>query len=70
MKLINTIMDFSNWRLIKHGVPQGSILGLLLFNVDINDFSGLISRHSDVGTFADGTSILISNNDNNDEDLI
>ena len=53
----------SKWEPMKHGVPQGSVLGPLLFLIYINSLSQIISSVAKPILFADDTSIIISNTD-------
>ena len=46
--------EISNTKLIDKGVPQGSILGPLLFTIFINDFSSCLSN-AFCNIFADDT---------------
>jgi len=57
----NNTLFFSEWGKIKHGVPQGSILGPLFFLLYINDFPNIISDSSKPVLFADDISIIIAN---------
>ena len=59
----NTIINAvdSNTLTSTHGVPEGSVLGPLLFLIYINDMSRVI-QHSEMHHFADDTNLLYSSN--------
>jgi hypothetical protein len=57
---------FSEWERIKHGVPQGSVLGPLLFLVHINDLPKTVNTISTPALFADDTSVIITSTNNKD----
>jgi hypothetical protein len=51
----------SNWEIIKHGVPQGTILGLLLFLFYINDLPNVMINQAKIISYADDTNVIIPN---------
>ena len=51
----------SNTLTSTHRIPQGSVLGLLLFLVYVNDMSQVI-QHSEMHHFADDTNLSYSSN--------
>ena len=50
--------EFSSWQDIKAGVPQGSVLGPLLFLLYINDISNAVT-HCQIRLFADDTCLFL-----------
>jgi len=49
-----------SWAKVRHGVPQGSVLGSVLFLLYINDLPKIINKTSAPIIFADDTRILFA----------
>jgi hypothetical protein len=52
---------YSEWDCVTDGVPQGSILGPLLFLLYVNNIPNVISNISNPVLYADDTSLIITN---------
>ena len=55
---VKILSSFSNWLWVNFGIPQGSILGPLLFNIFINDLFLFIEK-SEVCNFADDNTLYV-----------
>jgi hypothetical protein len=54
--------QMSSWALVMAGVPQGSVLGTLLFLIYLNDITHVV-KHCQIRMFADDTSLFIEVDD-------
>ena len=55
---------YRSWEEILFGVPQGSILGPLLFNIFVCDLFDFIDNDVNIGSYADDTTPYVSAKNN------
>jgi Reverse transcriptase (RNA-dependent DNA polymerase). len=58
-QILNEV-NSSSWETVTNGVPQGSIMGHVLFIIDINDLPHGIHHDARPVIYADDTSILLT----------
>ena len=59
---VKTGDKFSEWELVRKGVPQGSVLGPIFFNVHINDLLDHI-KQANLNAYADNQQLYSSDKD-------
>ena len=55
----------SDWIQLYQGVPQGTVLGPLLFNIDVNSMEKSVSNNCQLVQYADDTMIYSAHQDEN-----
>lgn len=58
--VLNSLDSCSDWGVIRHGVPQGSIIGSLFFLFYSNDLPKSINENAETVLVADDTSVIIT----------
>ena len=53
----------SDWIEVKYGVPQGTVLGPLLFNLYVNDLHEHLDKPCQIIQYADDTCLFLAGND-------
>ena len=67
---VKVIGWFSKYQSVSAGVPQGSILGPILFNLFINDLFQFNFPHCEIYLYANDTAIISSADSNSDLQII